>query len=164
MIWGSSMVAIDRLSPEPQTISTATISLYVDGSSTGKSERPCGWGWVVVRNDKPLIAGYGGQPKGTNNIAELMAAIDGLKALRKSQLLAVNDLLEMVSDSQYMLGLASGKFFPSKNVKLVEELKSLCRGTVRKFRWVRGHRGDTWNERADSLAKLGKSEASKNTT
>ncbi len=134
------------------------ISVYADGSSTGRSNRPWGWAFVICREDQPVLAGYGGGPHGTNNIAELTAAIEGLKALERAGLATDEDQVELVSDSQYTLGIATGGFNPSKNLELARELVQLTKRLVWRTRWVRGHSGDCWQERTDSLAKKGKLE------
>lgn len=139
------------------------ISVYADGSSEGNSVGAIGYAWIIVRNeDEVLDAGSGGGPVGTNNIAELTAAIEGLKALRKlKEILGhfnidVNEAVEIVSDSQYVLGIANGKFKAIKNVELAKEIRSLTVELGAETRWVKGHSGDVFNEKCDELAKAAK--------
>lgn len=135
-------------------------SVYADGSSTGTSIGPCGWGWVVLKDDQVLCAGSGGAPVGTNNIAELMAAREGLRALlgHPAFLAMAGKVysIELVSDSQYVLGLANGSFSATKNVALAEHVRDICAKAIVATRWVRGHNGDPINEICDKLAKAGK--------
>ena len=56
------------------------LSIYADGSSTGKSDNPGGYGYVILRDGKPIATGHGGDPSTTNNRMELQAAISGLAA------------------------------------------------------------------------------------
>lgn len=141
------------------------ISVYADGSSEGNSVGAIGWGWVIVRGTEQevLDCGHGGGPVGTNNIAELTAAIEGLKALKKlKEQLAhfgidiVTEEIELVSDSQYVLGIACGKFKALKNVELAKEIRSLTVELKASTRWVKGHNGDVFNEKCDELAKAAK--------
>lgn len=138
------------------------ISIYCDGSSGSVAGKPVGWAWVIVRNETEVICcGYGGSASGTNNIAELTAAIEGMKALRQLILdkrISTAEARELVSDSQYTLGISSGDFCPAKNIELANSANSLARELALRFRWVRGHSGNLWNERADSLAGRGKRE------
>jgi ribonuclease HI len=133
------------------------ISVYSDGSSTGRANRPGGYGWVIVKDQEVLLWGYGGSPRTTNNVMELEGAIQGLRALMK---MGAGDVVELVSDSQYTLGLATGKYSPSSNVDQAIQLRELFKSTGARGRWVRGHNGDNFNEYCDQLAKQGKKENS----
>jgi ribonuclease HI len=133
------------------------IVVYVDGSSTGKSDAPCGWGWLVVdwTNEKIICAGCDGNSNGTNSIAELMGAICGLRTVFERELHRGNDVV-LVSDSQYALNMANSRFKPNKYHQEVQLLQSLLGATGAKTQWVKGHSGDIFNSRVDKLAKLGK--------
>lgn len=153
------------------------ISVYCDGSSGAGGGKPTGWAWVIVRDEVEVVAaGYGGFASGTNNQAELTGAIEGMKALlilRHRGILPKTELAELVSDSQYTLGTACGAYNASSNIELAGiavKLAVTAGITCRTphfhksnnynhkcgFRWVRGHTGNTWNERCDSLAGRGK--------
>lgn len=132
-----------------------TISIYCDGSSVGNSRGPTGWGWIVTDWDDIICAGSEGAPDGTNNTAELQAAIHGLRAVIDRGLHKNNDV-EIVSDSTYCLGLANGSYEPNTHFELVMRLRLLVQQTGAKTRWVRGHSGDAFNDRADELAKAGR--------
>jgi len=128
------------------------ISVYTDGSSTGRSERPGGWGYVIVNSDgEVLCVGAGGSPQATNNTMELEAAIRGLARCIKMGL--DSQTIELVSDSQYVLGLASGRYTPLKNKEQAAALRALAKQAGCQFRWVKGHGLDKWNEKCDQLAK-----------
>jgi ribonuclease HI len=64
--------------------------------------------------------------------------------------------IELVSDSQYVLGLANGAFSASKNVALAQHVREICAKAIVSTRWVRGHSGHPVNEMCDKLAKAGK--------
>lgn len=132
------------------------LSVYCDGSSSGRGGRPGGWGFVVVRQGRPVAAGAGSHRSTTNNVMELMAAIQGLRAVIAGGLRLPQEPLELVSDSQYTLGMASGAYAPAANKELALELRELARGLGARCRWVPGHTGDQWNERCDRLAKHAK--------
>jgi ribonuclease HI len=127
------------------------ISVYADGSSHAKGGKPGGWAFVVTRGEEPLVAGSGAYPSTTNNVMELMAATQGLGAVLRHGW-QVSESVELVSDSQYALGIANGTYTPTKNLELAQFLRRLSLVTGASTRWVRGHTGDTWNERCDSLA------------
>ncbi len=145
------------------------ISIYSDGSSSGKATGAIGWAWVLVTDGNVHSVGYGGLPTGTNNQSELLGAIKGIEAYldschRLDMLVCGRDLdeIELVSDSRYVLGCASGAWNPTKNMELVARLIYL-KSYVGRLRWVPGHsKADSldaeMNSRADSMAKLGKSE------
>ena len=83
----------------------------------------------------------------TNNRAEIKAILYGVKALPN------NSEVEVFSDSQYALGVLSGKYKAKKNPDLVEEYKMMVVGKNIKasYTWVRGHNGNAWNEVCDQL-------------
>jgi ribonuclease HI len=129
------------------------ISIYTDGSSNGRSDGAVGWGWIIVSDFDILGCGAEGEPEGTNNTAELKAAIYGLKDFIARGLTGP---VEIVSDSQYVLGLGAGTYCAVKNTDLANELRQLVIQTGAKCRWVRGHSGDPYNEMTDKLAKTAK--------
>lgn len=150
-----------KKAPLPQLLpglEASMISAYADGSSSGRSDEPGGYGWLVLRDGLPVMAGCGGHPSTTNNRMEMAGAIAALEAVRVSGLHLLGAPIELVSDSKYVLGVASGEFHPTKNLDLAHVLKALCRELGVDFRWVRGHSREPWNERCDSLAKQGKQE------
>lgn len=137
------------------------LSLYCDGSSSGKKDGPIGWSWILLINGKITNWDYGGQPDGTNNIAELLAAINGLKYIADKESVVKKIIskeweLELVSDSQYVLNMSEQLFSPTTNHELVKEIIKLKDFTGAKTRWIRGHSGEPFNERCDRLAKLGR--------
>jgi len=99
---------------------------------------------------------YGGTSVTTNNQMELFAAVKGLWTAER--LWKTNEGVELISDSEYVLGIANRRLRASKNLGLVEELQRLAEAMKIKTVWVPGHKGLTFNEAADILAKLGKAE------
>ena len=111
-----------------------------------------GVGIVFLKGDNKILE-YSKPFKGvTNNQMELGAVILGLRFI-KSPI----DSLTIVSDSMYVIGCATLGWKRKKNAKLWEEfdrqlsrVKELCPDI--KFKHVRGHTGDKWNEYCDKLA------------
>ncbi len=137
------------------------IEIYTDGGAKG-NPGPGGYG-VVLRfgeHTKELSAGF---RRTTNNRMELLAAIEGLKALKEPC------QVELFSDSRYLVdGVEKGwavrwrangwkrnkKGEPAQNADLwAELLGQLARHKV-KLSWVQGHAGHPENERCDALVHL----------
>jgi ribonuclease HI len=129
------------------------ISVYSDGSSGGASKGCIGWGYIITDWEEILATGSGGASEGTNNVAELHGAIEGLRVVIERKLHEGN-VVELVSDSTYVLGLASGTFDAQKNLDLAAEIRKLTILTSARTRWVRGHSGEAFNEKCDELAKF----------
>jgi ribonuclease HI len=133
------------------------IQVYCDGSSSGKSNKPGGWAYIVIKNGHVLSLNYGGHPRTTNNVMELEAAIKGIESavrFKKSS----NEPIVLISDSMYVLNMAAGNATPYKNVEIVERLKNLFQLHCSDVEWVKGHSGHPINERCDKMAKQGKKE------
>jgi len=136
-----------------------TIYIYTDGACSG-NPGPGGWGAILRYNahEKELS---GAELNTTNNRMELMAAIEGLRALKK------DSHVILTSDSEYLRqGItkwiiqwqqrnwltANNK--PVKNKDLWQILLDETTRHKIEWHWVRGHTGHIENERADELARL----------
>jgi ribonuclease HI len=139
---------------------TPGVVIYTDGACSG-NPGPGGWGAVLMHGatTKELS---GGELATTNNRMELMGAIAALEALKKPC------QVELHTDSQYVMkGIsewihnwkrrgwktADGK--PVKNDDLWRRLDEARARHDVKWRWVKGHAGHEFNERADELARQG---------
>jgi len=130
------------------------IIMSVDGACKG-NPGPAGIGVVLVGGPhrKELSKAIG---HATNNIAELTAVLEGLKALKEPAACHVT----LYTDSQLVYGLLALGWKPKANRALVAEMQAWaakCASlTVVK---VAGHSGDPLNERADALASQAASHA-----
>lgn len=96
----------------------------------------------------------GGIARSTNNVAELTAAIMGLRALKRPcRVVAHCDSEYVVKGyTEWLDGWKRKQFRKIKNRELWEELDRAGRPHDLTFRWVRGHNGNENNERCDRLA------------
>ena len=135
------------------------IILYTDGACSG-NPGPGGWGAVLIFNgiEKELS---GANPSTTNNIMEITAVIEGLKALKRP--CNVN----IYSDSAYVVNCfekdwinnwiknnwVNSKKEPVKNKELWLELLDLTKIHNVTFNKVKGHSNVKYNNRCDELAR-----------
>ena len=134
------------------------IDVFSDGSATIKN-KPGGYAWVLVINDKFHSEGSGHLENATNNDAELAGSIRGLEAALNfvvsnpsSFPLELNTTLQ--SDSELIVGWSNGtyKFKQIEKLPLYEELRRLMYKLNAKAEWLKAHAGHKWNERCDKLA------------
>ena len=134
------------------------VSIYTDGACRGNPGRG-GWGAILVYGqfEKELS---GGERETTNNRMELLAAIEGLRALKEPC------RVTLYSDSKYLVdafnlgwtktwqeeNFRTGKKNEVKNPDLWQTLLELVKIHEVTFVWVRGHNGHAYNERCDILA------------
>lgn len=133
------------------------LNLYTDGSSNGRSGGAVGWAWLLEEGEVVVMASYGGYRHGTNNTAELTAAIWGLTHILKY---GIKIPVNLVCDSQYVLNIANGNFKASKNLEECSLLRKLAIKINPEFVWVKGHSGNIYNELVDKLSKQGRKENS----
>ena len=135
------------------------IILYTDGACSG-NPGPGGWRAVLIFNgiEKELS---GANPSTTNNVMEITAVIEGLKALKRP--CNVN----IYSDSAYVVNCfeknwinnwiknnwVNSKKEPVKNKELWLELLNLTKIHKVTFNKVKGHSNVKYNNRCDELAR-----------
>ena len=134
------------------------IIIYTDGACRGNPGQG-GWGAVIVyQHHQKILSGK--ETYTTNNRMELMAAIQGLSALKEPC------RIDLYTDSQYVqkgvsLWLDKWKKSnwktaakkPVKNVDLWQVLDEVTAQHDIHWHWVKGHAGHTGNELADQIAR-----------
>lgn len=133
------------------------VEIATDGACKGNPGRG-GWG-VLLRAGTVEKELSGGEAHTTNNRMELMAAIQGLKALNKPC------RVKLSTDSRYVMdgltkwikgwqrnGWKTADRKPVKNSDLWIELLDAAKPHRIEWQWVKGHAGHPDNERADQLA------------
>ena len=134
------------------------IEMFTDGACSG-NPGPGGWGTILRYNghEKELS---GGESLTTNNRMEMIAVIEGLKALKEPC------EVHLTSDSQYVCNAITKGWARSwkrnnwiksdktkaKNPELWDEMLTLIDKHKVVINWVRGHNGHPENERCDRLA------------
>ena len=139
---------------------SSNVELFTDGACSG-NPGPGGWGVILRwRNTEKEL--FGGEPSTTNTRMELLAVIEGLRALKKPCRVAV------YTDSQYVqkgmtqwlegwrtkdFRMKGGGYRPNHDLWRV--LDDLAATHDIFWYWVKGHAGHVENERADALARQG---------
>lgn len=133
------------------------VELFTDGACLG-NPGPGGWGAVLRwrEHEKELS---GGETLTTNNRMELMAAIEGLAAVKRPS------VIRLFTDSTYLRdgitlwiagwkrnGWRTAARKPVKNADLWLRLDEVAAPHRIEWCWIRGHAGHVYNERADALA------------
>ena len=139
---------------------TTRVTIWTDGACSG-NPGPGGWAAILVMGTASKEMN-GGEPETTNNRMELMAAISALEALKRRSFVDLNTDSKYVKDGVTSWihgwkarGWRTADKKPVKNVDLWQRLDSARLGHDVAWHWVRGHAGNTMNERADELARDG---------
>jgi len=135
-----------------------TVEVYTDGACLG-NPGPGGWAALLRKGTREREIS-GGETDTTNNRMELMAAIAGIEALKRTCTVAVT------TDSEYVRrgveewmkrwqanGWMTSDRKPVKNRDLWERLAAALKDHTVSWHWVRGHAGHAENERVDQLAR-----------
>ncbi len=134
------------------------INIYTDGACSGNPGIG-GWGVVILDNGEEIKLN-GGDHNTTNNKMELTAAIKALEYFEERK-----DLI-IYTDSKYVKdgieswiinwkqnGWKTSTKKPVKNKEMWIALDDLIKKHNINWKWVRGHAGDKYNEKADYLAR-----------
>lgn len=146
---------------------TVEVVLYTDGACRGNPGIG-GWGYVMMHKGM-VKEEYGGLENTTNNQMELIAVIKGLQELKYPCIVDVYSDSKYVTDgiNAWLRGwkrrgwrTATGQPVKNENLwRIVDELINYHRVQTH---WVKGHSGDTYNDRADKLANIGADEIKNN--
>ena len=133
------------------------VEIYTDGACSG-NPGPGGWAAILKKGDVEKEI-HGGERHTTNNRMELMAAIEGLGALKSPC------VVTLYSDSRYLVDsitkgwvhswraknfVRQGKKVPNTDLWL--RLLALIEVHSVTFVWVKGHASNPYNNRCDELA------------
>lgn len=135
------------------------VTIYTDGACSG-NPGPGGWAAVLIAGEhKKEISG--GSKETTNNIMELTAILEALKALK------IECEVELFSDSAYCVnafeqgwiygwikkGWKTADGSEVKNKEIWQEIYSLTQKHKITFNKVKGHSDNELNNRCDELAR-----------
>ncbi len=135
------------------------ITIYTDGACSG-NPGPGGWAAVLISGDyRKEISG--GNPNTTNNIMELTAILEALKALKQEC------EVELYSDSAYSVNAFNQGWIYNwlkkdwktadgsdvKNKEIWQEIYKLTKKHKVNFNKVKGHSDVELNNRCDELAR-----------
>lgn len=135
------------------------VIIYTDGACSG-NPGPGGWAAVLIYGESKKEI-FGSRSNTTNNIMELTAIIEGLKALKKEC------EVEIYSDSSYCVnafkqgwiynwmkkGWKTSSGEAVKNQELWQDLYDLTKKHKVSFNKVKGHSDVELNNRCDELAR-----------
>ena len=134
------------------------IKIYTDGSCIGNPGNG-GWAAIIIDGEKVKKI-YGKKTNTTNNQMELLATIKALSALPKKKEITI------ITDSIYVKeGITNwiknwknnnwknSKKKPVKNKNLWLKLDSLVKKYDVKWKWVKSHSSDPYNNLADEIAR-----------
>lgn len=140
------------------------VIIYTDGSCLKNPDGPGGWGAIVIceHTDVILESLYGCHRSTTNNRMELTAALRAIESVEEPSHIVLH------TDSQYLTrGMTEWRhkwkrtnFSTVKNSDLWRQLHEIVQLHPQiDWVWIKGHSGNKWNNRVDTLAKRGAKEA-----
>lgn len=145
------------MNPLPETASDL-VEIITDGACL-RNPGPGGWAALLrYRGQEKILMGSVGHT--TNNRMELQAALEGLRALKRSA------QVRLLTDSEYLQkgmtvwlpqwkarGWLTSARQPVQNADLWQQLEPMLAQHQISWQWVRGHAGHADNERVDVLAR-----------
>ncbi len=134
------------------------VEIFADGACSG-NPGPGGWGTILRCNGKEKELS-GGATDTTNNRMEIIAVLEGLKALKYPCSVTVttdsqyvyNSITKGWAESWKKNGWIKKDKKPALNADLWDELLGEISKHEVNFVWIKGHNGHSENERCDALA------------
>lgn len=136
-----------------------SITIYTDGACS-PNPGPGGWAAILLRPGAEPEELVGAEAQTSNNQMELRAVLEALNSL------ATPYRITLYTDSQYLRqgitewlpvweqrGWQTAAKQSVKNQELWQALASAVKRHQIEWKWVKGHAGHKWNERADVLAR-----------
>ena len=134
------------------------IDIYTDGACSGNPGIG-GWGVVILVNKQEILLN-GGDQLTTNNKMELTAAIKALEYFEIKKDLTIYTDSKYVKDGieSWIINWKKNGWKTSakkivKNKELWMQLDNLINKHSVTWKWVKGHAGFEFNEKADELAR-----------
>lgn len=135
------------------------VTIYTDGACSG-NPGPGGWAAVLIYNGNEKEIS-GGMKDTTNNVMEITAVLEGLKALKfpcevdiySDSAYVVNSFLQGWIYNWIKKGWKTASGDEVKNKELWQELYELTKVHKVTFNKVKGHSDNKYNNRCDELAK-----------
>jgi ribonuclease HI len=135
------------------------VLVWTDGACQ-RNPGPGGWAALICWEDGVVEEHSGGLPATTNNIMEMTAALEGLRAIPPGSRVCI------VTDSRYLhdgmtswmagwkrKGWKTAAGDPVKNREIWIHLEAAASDHEHvRWHWIKGHVGHALNERADELA------------
>ena len=135
------------------------INVYTDGACSGNPGIG-GWGAVILIDENDPINLNGGSINTTNNQMELTAAIEALKYFTERSIISLHTDSKYVKEGiEYWIvnwkknGWKTASKKPVKNKELWIKLDKQIEKHSISWKWIKGHIGNKFNERADLLAR-----------
>ena len=136
------------------------VTLYTDGSCLRNGDKNARGGWAAILTCKGKEKELSGATSGTkSNRMEMTAVIEGLSALK------VPCKVTVVTDSKYVcncatesegwksMGWKTKSGSTPANIDLIERLHEVSQKHEVIYQHIPGHKGHTYNERCDALAR-----------
>lgn len=145
------------------------IKIYTDGAvSNNGTEKAIGsWAFIIVQDEHILFEDSKKVLGATNQQMELIAAIKACDYIKNNYINKnIEDIYEIISDSAYLIncyeqdwwskwqynGWKNAAKKPVANKELWEELIPYFKNQNIIFKKIKGHNGDSFNEKVDKLA------------
>lgn len=123
------------------------LEIYCDGAYSS-NRNTGGWAIVVVENGEKLLSDFLPIQGGTNNTAEIQAAIEACWWARNNGYYEIT----IYTDSMYVIGAISKGNKRNKNIELLETLDRAVEHLKIEWVHIKGHSGNKYNELCDALA------------